>query len=340
MADILEPYKAVVVVNSANRTAGTPGNFVVDLSDQIPLPNNFNRMVLINAAIPKSYYTITQFNNVMYLKENEITTQVTIPIGNYDQYTLSNQLNQSLTNASAINATYVTTFTISTGKYTFTTNKTDPTSFEFSGCPLSYNIGFSEQLYNFSAQSLTAPQIVNLQFTSTLLLYCSIIQSKTNLLVQIIPNQANYGVINYQESAPSHVSKPILESSSTSMVFYLQDEYYNEVDMNGVDMQFTIVLYKANEFANKTMHDRRMELIEQQVDQYNPEDAEESKLNTPRSTASEEPLIQRRYSGGHRISRPLKPSKAEIEKSDLSPGLEKPLLLRQSNSDSQRKLLI
>jgi len=340
MADILEPYRAVIVVNSANRTAGTPGNFTIDLSDQIPLPNNFNRIVLINAAIPKSYYTITRFNDFLDLKENGTTTRVNIPIGNYSQDTLATQLNQSLTSASTIGATYVTTFTISTGKYTFTTTSVLPTSFEFSGCPLSYNIGFSEQSYSFSGGSLTAPQIVNLQFTSTLLLFCSIIQSKTNLLTQIIPNQANYGVINYQETAPSHVSKPILESSSTSMTFYLQDEYYNEVDMNGVDMQFTIVLYKVNEYANKTMHDRRMELLEQQVNEYDQEDAADSKVDTPRSTASEEPSIRgnTRVGSGRLLS--IRPSIQVVGKGDLSPGMEKPLLTRQSNSDSSRKLLI
>lgn len=264
--DILKPYWTPIYVNSANRTnGGDPANFTIDLSDQIPVPNNYNSIVVTDAAIPKSYYTITSFNNSFILREGTTDTKVSLPIGNYDTTTLATQLATSLTAATTIAATYTCTLSLLTGKFTFTTNKATATYFVLAGYPFSYNMGFSESTYQFSAQTLVAPNVVNLQFTSTIYLFCSEVKGKNKILAQIVPNQANYGVISFQETCPAYKARQLQESFSTSMSFYLQDEYGNQLDLNGIDMQFTMVLYKIDEYHKKHLVDRRLQLLEDQL---------------------------------------------------------------------------
>jgi len=264
--DILKPYSTPIYVNSANRTSGLPANFTIDLTDQIPVPNNYDSIVVTDAAIPKSYYVVTSFNNTLILTENTTSTLVSIPIGNYDFTTLAVQLGSSLTAASTIAATYTVTPVILTGRYTFYTNKTNTTSLSFQGKPFGYNLGFLEETYSFTAQTLVAPYNVNLQFTSTLYLYCSEVKGKNKILAQIVPNQANYGVISFQETCPAYKAKPLQESSSTSMSFYLQDEFGNQLDLNGVDMQFTMCMYKLDDSSRRNMLDKRLDLVEKDID--------------------------------------------------------------------------
>jgi len=265
MSDLLTPYKSVLNINSADRTTGTPGNFIVDLRTDLNTPNNYDSIVLISAAIPKSYYTFSSSNNTMVLIEGGVNTTVTITPGNYDGVYLATYLGTIMTTASTIGATYTVSLSLITGKLTFTTTSATATSLNFVGKLSAYVLGFDDSTYSFSALTLTAPYIVNLQFTSTINVFCDLVGGKSKKLAQIIPNQADFGVIGYQETCPAYVSQPLLSNSGTSANFYFQDEYGTQLDFNNIDLQMVVVVYKSDQFHNKSLVDRRLALVERNV---------------------------------------------------------------------------
>lgn len=265
MSDLLTPFKSVLNINSADRLSGTPGNFIVDLKGDLVTPNNYDSIVLISAAIPKSYYTFSSRNNTFVLTEGVTNTTVTITPGNYDGAYLATYLGTIMTTATTIGATYTVSLSLITGKLTFTTTSATATSLNFTGKLSAYVLGFATSIYSFSALTLTTPYIVNLQFTSTINVFCDLVGGKSKKLAQIIPNQADFGIIGYQETCPAYVSQPLLTSTGTSANFFFQDEFGSELDFNNIDLQMVVVVYKADQFHHKQMVDRRLALVEKSI---------------------------------------------------------------------------
>lgn len=261
--NILNPYKSTIFINSGNRTSGIPGNFTINLSDQIPTPNNYDQIVLLSASIPKSYYTIGA-SNTFTLTEGVQTTTITIPQGNYDAISLASAIATLLSTNTKIIATYTATFATLTGKITFVTSSATATSFTFNNA-LAYNLGFLPGTYSFTAKTLVPPNVVNIQFTSTITITCNAVAGKTNILAQIVPQSGNFAMLTYNELAPAYSSKPMVMSSSSSLSFTLLDEYNNVIDLNGVDCQMTIAMYKLNQTDTKLLTDKRLELLENKI---------------------------------------------------------------------------
>jgi len=100
------------------------GNFSFQLD--MPIGNNYDKVVLMQALIPKSYYAITDGYNTFTLQEGITTATITMPEGNYTKTTFATVLTTLLNNASISmgnNFTYTISYpTISqpnTGKFTY-----------------------------------------------------------------------------------------------------------------------------------------------------------------------------------------------------------------------------
>ena len=68
-----------VFINSRDRIAGTDENFTYNI--QFPAGCDFNRVVVLNCLIPKSYYLIQSggFEDIFQVKKNGTTVTVTVP---------------------------------------------------------------------------------------------------------------------------------------------------------------------------------------------------------------------------------------------------------------------
>ena len=120
--------KYISYVNSYNRVvkSDSTSNFSVQIN--LPKNNVFDRVVVSQVSIPKSYYMIPLGYNTFTLQEpTKLSQVVTIPAGNYTRTNLLLQLALSLNTASALNYfpvlspyTYNVTASALTGKLTFT----------------------------------------------------------------------------------------------------------------------------------------------------------------------------------------------------------------------------
>jgi hypothetical protein len=262
-ADFLE--KDIVYVSSASPkvVSGTTNDFIIDLTDQIKFPNNYDTACLLKASIPKSYYLFNSTNNVFTVTESKTTTTITIPVGNYGISSLVTTLKSLLT---ACTWSYSTsTYSTSTGKITFsvTGNGGVQPIFDFSGSTSPYLIlGFEQSPYTFSGSSLTSPNVVNLQLTNTILLMADIVD-RSGLFNVIVPNNSDFTTINYIEQNPTFTSRNLIKLNVQNVHFKLLDgNTGNALDLNGLDINFVFAIYKSNNYFKTQLIETHLRLLE------------------------------------------------------------------------------
>ena len=153
--------KYIAIVDSSTRTSGTSSNFQVKID--LPVDNKYNRVIMLSAIIPKSYYVIRSGYNTFILREGAAYITITIPVGNYSIAELILTLNTLLTNASLNGQEYVVTYSKVTGKLTFTiTAEAVYTYLNFTS-NLFDTLGFEKDSSNlFVGSTLVAPNMVNM----------------------------------------------------------------------------------------------------------------------------------------------------------------------------------
>lgn len=258
--------KDVVYVNSYDRISGTSSNFTVDISQQVKPVNDYDHIVLLNASIPKSYYLINDFTNTFQISETSFPTRtISIPNGNYTLTSLISILN-TLIAAASLDKTYVVSASQTTGKITITSSGAD-SSLIFGAASPWRILGFSQATYPIplvdASYTLTSPNVVNFQLTNTLEVMCNVVDK--GLLSTVIPSQSDFGAILFTEHNASLVSKPLGSKQFNSINFYLLDGITGKpIDLNGLDVQMTIVLYKKNDYFIKALEDQKLRLIQEE----------------------------------------------------------------------------
>ena len=71
--------KSIFYIDSQNRTSGTSGNFSINFD--MPPNNSYNRIVVMQASIPKSFYLVSAPYNTFQLLETGTTLQPQIHLG-------------------------------------------------------------------------------------------------------------------------------------------------------------------------------------------------------------------------------------------------------------------
>lgn len=263
MTNILYPYKNVVYVDSGLRTSGSSSNFTIDLSNQVNNANNYDRIVMTSCSIPKSFYTIDTTNNTFTLTELGINYTVTLPIGNYSYSTVAVALKTALDSASGHGWIYSVSTSQLLGNLTFsvTANSGQP-SFNFTSSRMAFIIGFDQDTYAFSANTLTSPNVVNLQLTSSIDVNSNWVAGKNNILSSISPDYASYAIISYNEQNPAFVSRELSGRSLTTVQFWLTDTQGNQLNLNGLNWSMVIVVYKLDDYHNQRLIEMRDTLVE------------------------------------------------------------------------------
>ncbi len=240
------------VVNSRNRESGNHSNFTF----KIPLDNNdYTHCCVMQASIPKSFYLIETGWNTFTLEEGITQTTITLTPGNYTVNSLMTELTTQL-NAASLN-----TFTVSypsstlpdTGKLTFTVSSGNP-KFIFSDYCYEL-LGFEPDSENtFSGSSLTSTNVIKVQVEDTLTIRSDICNNGgiNNVLQEIYANASvDFSSITYQCNSLEGCSKPLNSKDSNLFHFYLTNEDEQIIDTNGVNINFTILVYKKNNIFDK-----------------------------------------------------------------------------------------
>ena len=250
--------KQIFYVDSAQRIASdssTTSNFSYKFD--IDPNTNFDKVVVLDISIPTSYYLIQAGQNTFILEELGVQTILTVPIGNYSRSAFGNTITTLLNTNSPNSWTYNISKSNSitgpeTGRfhYTVSGNSSQP-SFIFTTY-LYEQFGLEKNSTNiFSGNVLDSTNVVSFSKETTIYLHSDICQSASdNILQQVYSSgEIDYSFIHFANTNPYEYSKP-LNISSDTFTFYLTDESDNLIDLNGINMNITILMYKESIINN------------------------------------------------------------------------------------------
>lgn len=254
-----------IIVDSKNRISGTPGSFVARVTPQQG-DAQCDRVALKQISIPKSWYDIPAGLNVVYTSAGDIT----ITPGNY---TLTTFMTEIISKFQAKNIT-VSPYNALTNKLVFTAN-TVPITLSFErgmavalgfdrGINLDSNGSVIRTNYNLLvATPFTAPNCIFISTISKLYLHTSMCDRSEFLQeVLVCPNYPGAAMIWYENHDYDVNSRPFTGAMHSTHYFTLLDSFGTPVDLNGIDMAFTLVIYRRNDVSEMMEEDIRIRQME------------------------------------------------------------------------------
>jgi hypothetical protein len=264
-------------VNTLYRTSGTSENF----SYTLPIPHNlgYNRIVVLQAIVPATFYLIQDGVNTFQVLENGTLRPITIPPGNYDAITFATAVTAAMNGGCIYNWLYtVQMINPVDGVYTYTVTTPDVNGFTLTGVPsiictdqVNEQLGFAPNSTNsFGAQvagqvpnnaglppvlvagfitTLTSTQVVDLAPESSLYIHSNISNSGDSDVLQEIytANSVTMGFITYQCTAPDLYSKQLVDSQSNTFQFSITNKKQQLMQLRGADIQLTLCLYRKDD---------------------------------------------------------------------------------------------
>jgi hypothetical protein len=264
-------------IDSQNRTSGTSGNFSINFA--MPPNNRYDRIVVMQASIPKSFYLVSAPYNTFQLLEpgtsssgsainifgsvstNGATKTITLAEGNYSKTNMIVCLQTMLSLASSLNSTLATQYIYTvgyplmnqpnTGKFTYTVTNLTTSQPQFifpAGSTLYLPMGFNRTSTNiFSSSFLPSQNVIRLQAKDTIFIKSNIVASSNKSVLQEIYTSANpdFSVITFSQNDVELNSKELLYKDN-NFSFSITDEDDNILNFNGQDVIFSICCYEYN----------------------------------------------------------------------------------------------
>lgn len=242
-------------VNSLNRVEGNGSTFSFKLNADI---SKYDRVVILDASIPKSFYIINDRNNQIIVEENSVERIIYMPDGNYTRTSFVNVMTTKLNDGAPSGWTYTVSNASASiqdnGKliYSVTGNSGVQPIFKFPYAETIYEqMGFDLYSDNaFVGDTITSTNVINLAQESTLFLRSDICVSNNsdNILQSFMCASNNmYSIFNFVNPDPIFYSRKLSNNTSNVFTFYLTDENGVEINLNGLSYQFTMCLYKENQ---------------------------------------------------------------------------------------------
>ncbi len=246
-------HKQTVYINSANRldASNSSTNFLYILD----IDNNkeYDRVSLIDLVVPKSFYNVNSSNNTMIVEENSIQRTISMPIGNYSRKSFRSVLQTQLNTNAETGYVYSISYNQSSsqqddGKYTFSCNTVSPQPIFIIGTGLFEQMGFNKNSTNtFENDVLISSNVVNFRAKTRLIFKSSLCQNYNNNILHYITSiDADYDYVNFQNNNIIETYKDFIRSNTNIYSFQLLDESYNPIDLNGLNISFSILLWKES----------------------------------------------------------------------------------------------
>ncbi len=234
-----------IIVNSANRNDLTQSHsnftYVINLNNK-----KYDRVVLLGASIPKSYYLIGANYNTFTLIENSIEYTIQLTAGNYSRLTLQTEITTQL-NSSGCAGTYSMSFNVSTGKFSYSVvGQTGQPSFVFEE-GLYEQLGFDRNsTNNFLSDSLISDNVIKLQSENTIFIHSSLV-GNDGILQEIFCNTPDFSYIEWTNITPEFTSKKLRYADDNTFRFSLTDENGHILDTNGLNIVLSLCFYVRND---------------------------------------------------------------------------------------------
>ena len=249
--------KKFFYIDSGKRENGTSSDFTfrLDLAEN----DHFDMCTVMQVSIPFTYYLVNSGFNTFQLKEtgNDVVT-VTVPIGNYNINSFSEIVGGLLTTASPTSSTYKITYPKSFTQTNTSFLTLSITAGAASDSQLIFNsdntlneqFGFdSGSTVTFDGVSLNSANTVNYLTNRSLLIHSDIVglSSSTNVLQEIYSNNSQVnGNVVYQSTDSLAYAKPLALVGRNVISIYLSDVNGVKIDLNGQDMNITLLLFKRS----------------------------------------------------------------------------------------------
>jgi hypothetical protein len=251
--------KKLIYIDSGAQLTSSKNTWNVSID--INLEGDYNRITVIQSQIPVSYYVIGSGANTFTLTEGNSSVVITIPPANYNVFSFSTTVGALLTSASPNGYTYTISYPNSytsadTGLFTYTVNSIAKTvSFTFpTRSPLPEQFGFVTGTTNFFSvsglvQTLLSTNVVNFTPENSLYIRCSFCDGESTseqsdvLLAVYGSNVQPYSTITFTNPCPLETSKR-LSSKDRNLSFSICDENGQPIYMNGGNIQMTLMFYK------------------------------------------------------------------------------------------------
>lgn len=232
-----------VSIDSSDRIdpSNTPaGRCVIPVPD-IETSTPYNRIVLLGAIIPKSWYLIQDENSTFTLTEGVTSYTVTLETGNYSLTSLATALQNALNTVGSW--TYTVTPVISRGHLLFAVSGNTSQPVLTFGSVLARIFGFEGSLSaTFSANQLESSTVCSLQKTQSIIIKTSLV-SEDGILGQLFSGIQDLGILSYVCPSPIEYSRKLLSVQRTIDILLLDAIEQTEVNLNGGNFQFQLGYY-------------------------------------------------------------------------------------------------
>ena len=234
----------------------------------IPPNSGFDKVCLLSAVIPKSYYLVQQGYNRFDILEGNEQIRFDVPPGNYTYSTFRTWLEGALNANTRLGLSYTVTVPntvtgeASTAKYTITATGAGSNIIALA-CPTSSKVheqlGFNQDFCTFQDmgggnRKLVSVNAVKFQAEDMLYLHSSLVVGGDDILQEIVVAGNDFSNIRYQNMGSiREYSKPLATSNTNTMTLTLNDESGRIIELNGLNMTIAIYLYKDTVEATSKM---------------------------------------------------------------------------------------
>lgn len=253
-------HPTIINIKSSERVSGTISNFQsrsINLRD-----NNYDTVCLISSNIPRTFYNVPT-NSSFILKEDTNEYTITLEAGNYTvtnlKVIIKTKLNEAGTNT--YDVSYRQAIEVQDFKFTFSVSNAPATQPQLIfNSSLHKVLGFNANSTNtFVNGELKSTNCINMSRINTAYIKSDIVQNAQSSILAEILSYGSYSMLSlaYQTTENIELNSRIFiqqKGGSRSYNFTLVDDEDNEIDLNGVDYAFSIILYtrsKTHELQSK-----------------------------------------------------------------------------------------
>ena len=252
--------KSIFYIDSQNSITSFNGSGSFTVKVDMPPNNTYNRIVVLQACIPKSYYLVQAGYNNFTLLEQDITVLVSIPSGNYTKNAFIIALTSALNGASPHRYIYSITYPASsetnTGKITYSVSAQNQTPLDAQHQPqfifnltsnINYQMGFNKnKSYIFNDSTLICQNVIKLQSKDTIFIKSNVVSSSTDSVLQEIYSAVpDFSDIIYNQNSIELNSKELIYNSN-NITFTITDEDDVPLDLSGQNCVFSVCCFEAN----------------------------------------------------------------------------------------------
>jgi len=248
-------------------------NLFIDSKDALTATNNiwvapldidfetelYDRITLVQAQIPVSFFTVSSDSNKFILTEGKVSTTISVEVGNYNivswQKVIPALLSSNSPNGLTYGCSYVNQFTTpDQGLFTYTVNSTViPISLSFIQNNYVYaQFGFYPGTTNsFSGGVLKSSCCVNFQAETSLFIHCSVCDSESTAEYSDVLHTIYSADIQplsnivFVNPDPLTTSKK-LKSRDRNIVFSLTDENNIPLYLSGGNLLIQVMIFKED----------------------------------------------------------------------------------------------